>query len=51
MSQESTVLTGQHYFFHTVKCIVKQWVAFKTEGINNVEDLKEFDYDGINNVI
>ena len=54
MSQASTTLTGQDYFLGStsvVRLANKQYFALKREGIVNVENLKEFKVDDVDNVV
>ena len=51
MSQASTPLNGLTYFLKVVGIHHSQWAALTGEGINDVEDMIEFDADNINNVV
>ena len=51
MSQASKVLNPINYFINIVNIHHSQWGALFREGINNVEDLAEFDDDDIDNIV
>ena len=51
MSQASMALVAINFFFEIVKLQANHWIALTMEGINNVEDMGEFEDDDINNVV